>query len=204
METQAPHPLDYAGTRTRSGGRRYFTSVLGVFAVCGIVANAGFVYGTVEALHRAHWAYRDLRRDPRAHIMSREIDPVTIDSLRQPWGLWCAAGALALASTFGLLLAVHLLRSIWQLDRSQESGWRRIARYRKYKPIGVAATAVAFLWFGMANHVFWVKATRHVSVGSGPPLLETIILVICGMLPCWWIERPSGRAEAAADVVPPR
>ena len=162
-----------------------------MLGACGGVANTGFVYLAVGGLHAAHWAYRDLMRDARAY--GREVTPAIIASLREPRALWCAAAAFILASTFGLLLAVHLLRSLWQLDRSPEIGRRGIDRYRRLKPYGAALTAGAWFWYGMEDHEFWVAATRHIPVGSGPPVIETTVFLLCALVPWWWIRRHAER-----------
>jgi hypothetical protein len=198
VDTQTVYELDYAAVRTKSAGRPFFKSILAVMAVCGIAANTWFVYVTVDALHRAHWAYLDLMRDPRAY--GREVSAEMIASLREPYSLWSASGALALASVFGLALAVHLLRSTWLVDRSaSRRGHDGMARYRRCKPIGVALTAAAFFWFGSANLSFWVAATRHYPVGGGPPIIETLMLIAGALLPWWWIGRRPGSKSAVEE-----
>jgi hypothetical protein len=174
--------------------RPTFKAVSALLAALGLVANVGFVYLAIDALHRAHWAYRDLMRSPRAY--GREIAPATIASLQEPRALWVGSGAFILASIFGLALALHLLRSLWQLGRSPERGRAGIAQYRRIKPIGAAATALAFFAFASANHSFWVAATRHVAIGSGPPVIETAILAVCGLLPWWWVGKHCVEPEA--------
>jgi hypothetical protein len=187
LNTQSVQTLDYASGRTRTASRPLFKSVLSLLAIFGAVANLWFIYLTVEAMHRAHWAYRDLMHNPRAH--GRLIEPETIASLQKPWFLWVSSAALILASAFGLLLAIHLIRSLWQISRSPVRGWEGIARYRRCKPLGVAATALAFFCFASANFNFWVAATAHFPIGGGPPVIETAVLVICALLPWWWIGK---------------
>jgi hypothetical protein len=168
-----------------------------LFAAGGILANLAFIALLTQQLHQAHWVYHDLMQNPRAY--GREIDPVTIASLRELRGIWMAFGAFAVASTFGLLLAVNLLIAASLLDRKEASADRRLMLHRRWKPLGVVLTVVALIWAGNENHNYWVTATRHIPVGSGgPPIVSTTILAVCALLPWWWIgKRFSGPAAAA-------
>lgn len=159
-------------------------------AVGGVVANTYFIYLAADAVDEAHWGYFALARNPKA--FGREIAPATIASLRQPLFLWFASTALIISSVFGLMLAIHLVRSVLQMDRAPDTDWRGITRYRRIKPYAIAVTATAFFCFGLAHHAFWVTATRHTPVGSMSPvseLLESALLALCGLIPWWWIGR---------------
>jgi len=185
--------LDYASPRVTRGGRPYSRIVLALFAAVGILANAGFIALLMEQLHRKSWIYHDLMQNPKA--FGREIDPATFASLRDLRPIWIASGAAGVACAFGLLLAVNLLVAASQFDRKPASADRRLARYRRWKPLGIVVTAVALNWAANVNHNYWVAATRHVPVGSGPPIVQTAILVLCALLPWWWVGRRSaGRA----------
>ena len=189
MDTQSLQPLEYASGRTRTTSRPLPKSMLKIAAICGAIANTWFIYLVVEALHRAHWAYRDLMLNSRAY--GRDVEPETIASLQKPWFLWCSSGVFLVASAFGLLLAIHLLRSTWQIRRIPERGWRGIARYRRFKPFGAIATAFGLFYFASASFDFWVTATRHFPIGGRPPVIETAVLLLCGFMPWWWIgKRP--------------
>jgi hypothetical protein len=184
MDSQPPHVLDYAPAPTRSARELRFTWLMTAFAVAGLVVNTLLIQRSIEAVHDAQWAYRQLTQNPRAFF--REIDPVVIASLKEPRDLWVGAGLMSVAAAFGLMLAVLLLRSVWQLHWRMARGDRGMRLYRRLKPFGVIATAIGFFAFGVAHHEFWVAATRHNSLGSGPPFLETVMLALGGLTP-WWL-----------------
>lgn len=191
--TTPPRQLDYASSHTATGGRRLFRTALASFAVAGILANLAFIYFVIVSLHEAHWAYRSLMQNPTAH--NREIDPITIASLRQPWDLWAASEALVLASAVGFLLAIHLLVLVTQISRRPERALVRANQYRRWKPVGATLTAATLYWFLSENSGFWVAATRHLPVGSRPPYLEAGLVAACALIPWWWLRhRSDGRS----------
>ncbi|HEY7087700.1 MAG TPA: hypothetical protein VH518_06390 [Tepidisphaeraceae bacterium] len=196
MDTAIAQPLDYASPRIKRGGRPGFRTALTLFAAGGILANLGFIALLTQQLHQAVWVYHDLMQNPRAY--GREIDAVTIASLRDVRAIWISFGAFGIASMFGLLLAVNLLVAATTIDRNEAGADRRLTQYRRWKPVGIVLTVVASIWAGNVNYDYWVTATRHIPVGSGgPPILSTTILVVCAMLPWWWIgKRFSGEAAA--------
>jgi hypothetical protein len=157
--------------------------------------NLAFIALLTQQLHQAQWVYHDLMQNPRAY--GREIDPTIIASLRDLRPIWIAFGAFGIASAFGLLLAVNLLFAATLLDRSKASAERRLTQYRRWKPVGIILTVVALFWAGSVNHNYWVAATRHIPVGSGPPIIETAVLVLCALLPWWWIGKRFGGQAAA-------
>jgi hypothetical protein len=161
-----------------------------LFAAAGILANLAFIALLTEQLHEAQWVYHDLMQNPRAY--GREIDALTIASLRDLRPIWIAFGALALALMFGLLLAVNLLVAAIRLGRKDALADRRLARYRRWKPLGTLLTVVALLWAGNLDNNYWVAATRHIPLGSHPPIMETTVLVLCALLPWWWIGKRFG------------
>ena len=195
METAIAQPLDYASPRIKRGGRPYFRTVLTLFAAGGIFANLGFIALLTQQLHQSQWVYHDLMQNPRAY--GREIDPVTIASLRDMRPIWTAFGAFGIASAFGLLLAVIMLVAASTMDRNGAAADRRLTQYRRWKPLGIVLTVVTSIWAGNVNSDYWVAATRHIPVGSGgPPIVSTTVLVVCAMLPWWWIGKRSGEAAA--------
>jgi len=195
MDTAVAHHLDYASARVRRGGRPHFRNILRLFAAGGILANLGFIALLTQQLHQAQWVYHDLMQNPRAY--GREIVPATIASLRDIRLMWTAFGVFGIASAFGLLLAVSLLIAACTMDRNGAAADRRLTQYRRWKPLGILLTVVATIWAGNLNYNYWVAATRHIPVGSGgPPIVSTTILVVCAMLPWWWIGKPFGEAAA--------
>lgn len=186
-------PLDYATPALARGVGSNFRPVALLFALFGIAANGALVGLIVPQMHRAAWAHHDLTQNPRAY--GREIAPATIASLRQPLRLWASAGVLIAAAAFGLLLAINLLRAAIQIGRDPGRASHRLRMYVRWKPLGAAATALAFLWFGAENHAFWVAATRHWPVGSSAaPYLPSAILFGCAYLPAWSLRNcPDGR-----------
>jgi len=196
VETAIAQPLDYASPQINRGGRGGFRAALTLFAAGGILANLGFIGLVTQQLHHAQWVYHDLMQNPRAY--GREIDPVTIASLRDVRPFWTSFGAFGVASTFGLMLAVNLLVAASMIDRNAPAAGRRLTKYRRWKPLGIALTTVTSIWAGHVNYHFWVTATRHIPLGSGgPPIVSTTILVVCAVLPWWWIgKRFSGETAA--------
>jgi hypothetical protein len=195
VETAIAQPLDYASPRIKRGGRPGFRTALTLFAAGGILANLGFIALLTQQLHLALWIYHDLMQNPRAY--GREIDPAIIASLRDTRPLWIAFGAFFVAAAFGLMLAGNLLVAATVLDRNETSGDRRLIRYRRWKPAGIAITVITLFWVDNVNSNYWVAATRHIPVGSGPPIITAAVLVLCAMLPWWWIgKRFSGEAAA--------
>jgi hypothetical protein len=138
-------------------------------------------------MHRAAWAHHDLVRDPRAY--GREIAPATIAAIRRPVRLWASAALLIAAAAFGLLLAINLMCAAIQMGRDAARASYRLRAYSRLKPLGAAATALAFFWFGAEDHGFWVAATRHWPLGSSAaPYLNSAILFGCAWLPAWWVR----------------
>ena len=132
-------------------------------------------------------------QNPRAY--GREIAPATIATLRRPVRLWASAGLLVAAAAFGLLLAINLLCAAVRTGSDPTGGSARLRTYARWKPVGAAATAAAFLWFGAESHAFWVAATRHWPVGnSAAPFLSSAVLFGCAWLPAWWVRRYTGAA----------
>jgi hypothetical protein len=195
VDTAIAQPLDYASPRIKRGGRPGFRAALALFAAGGILANLGFIAVLTQQLHQALWIYHDLMQNPRAY--GREIDPAIIASLRDTRPLWIAFGAFFIAAAFGLMLAANLLVAATVLDRNEASGDRRLMRYRRWKPAGIAITVVALFWADNVNSNYWVAATRHIPIGSGPPIITAAVLVLCALLPWWWIGKRFG-GEAAA------
>lgn len=196
MDTVVARHLDYASPRVTRGGRPYFRTLLVLFGAGGIFVNLAFIALLTQQLHQAQWVYHDLMQNPRAY--GREIDSVTIASLRDLRTIWIAFCAFGIASAFGLLLAVELLVAASLIDRRPASADRRLTHYRRWKPPGIVFTVVALLWAGNVIHHYWVAATRHIPVGSGPPVIETAVLVLCASLPWWWIGKRFGGQAAAA------
>ena len=187
MSHDLTHSLAYAPPAVRAGGVSWFRGTAIAFALLGAVANTGFVYLTVVSLHQAHWAYRDLRRDPRAYM--REVAPATIATLRQPVRLWASHAAFMAAAALGLLLAVDLLIAAVRMKRDPAETLRRLERYARWKGPAAAAMAAAFFWSATEQHAFWVAATRHIPVGSGPPVFSTALLLACALLPLWRVRQ---------------
>ena len=191
MSARALQPLDYA-TLAR-GVASHFRPLAHLFALLGIAANIGLVWLIVPQMNRAAWAHHDLMQNPRAY--GREIAPATIATLRQPVRLWASAALLITAAAFGLLLAINLMCAAIQMGRDATREPHRLRAYARFKPVGAAATALSFLWFGAENHSFWVAATRHWPVGSSEaPYLSTAILFGCAWLPAWWARKYGGAA----------
>jgi hypothetical protein len=195
VETAITRPLDYASSRIKRGGRPSSRTALTLFAAGGILANLAFIALLTQQLHQARWVYHDLTQNPRTY--GREIDPITIASLQDVRTISMAFAASGLASAFGVLLAVSLLVAASRLDRNGAAADRRLMQYRRWKPLGIVLTVVALFWAGNENHNHWVAATRHTPVGSGPPIIETTVLVLCGLLPWWWIGKRFGGPAAA-------
>ncbi|MGB7160966.1 MAG: hypothetical protein WBD40_23095 [Tepidisphaeraceae bacterium] len=191
-----PRTLDYASPATRAKGAMPFRLAAGFFALGGIAFNTGAIWLIVLSCHRASWVYRDLLRDPRAY--GREIAPMWIAELRFPVQFWIAHGALTLSLAFGLLLAIHLLAAAVCARRTPDETLRRLNEYRRWKPVGAIATVATGFWASSESHTFWVIATRHHPVGSGPPLVSSAILLLCAMLAFWW-ARSAVREQGYAD-----
>lgn len=185
LHSEALHHLDYKSPGVIHGGRLLFRTTLALFAALGILANLGLIGLLTQQLHQIHWIHHDLMQNPRAY--GREIDPLTIASLRDRRELWAASGAFGLGLAFGLLLAVHLLVAAVSLARSDGAGVRRLSQYRRWKPLGVVLTVVTYIWAGNENDIYWAAATRHIPLGSGPPIIETAVLVACAMIPWCWL-----------------
>src|SRR4051794_10181380 len=96
LETPTVQRLDYASPR---GGRRFFCTVLSLFAVGGILTNLAFIAMFTQQLHQAQWVYHDLVQDPRAY--GREIDPAIIAWLRDLRPIWTSFVAFGIALAFG-------------------------------------------------------------------------------------------------------
>src|SRR5688500_12206453 len=154
--TAAQH-LDYASPSVAPAGRLYFRTMLGLFAVGGIIANLALIALTAQRLHQAQWVYHDLMQNPRAY--GREIDPEVIESLRDLLVIRAAFVALVISSALGLLLAVSLLVAAVLLDRKEASARQRLTWYRRWKPAGIVLTVVTLFWADSANHNYWVAAT---------------------------------------------
>jgi len=176
------------------GGDPYFRITLALLAVVGILANLAFIALATQQLHQAHWVYHDLMQNPRAY--GREIDPVIIATFRDLRPIWIAFAAFRIASSLGLLLAVNLLIAACLMDRKEASAAGRLAQYRRWKPLGTVLTVVTFLWAANVSHNYWVAATRHIPVGSGPPIIQTALLVMCALLPWWFIGKRLGGQAA--------
>ncbi len=187
MGTRAAQPLDYATSAAQTYRRPALRSLLALSAIGGIVANLAFITLLTIQLHRSSWVDHELRQNPRAY--GREIDPITIASLSDRRTLYAAFAAFALASAFGCLLAVNLLVSMVLVGKRYDSVIHRLAEYRRWKPLGVLLTAAAFFWAFTANFNYWVEATAHFPIGSGPPIIETALLLLCGMLPWSWVGK---------------
>src|SRR4051795_4335861 len=129
VETAIAQPLDYASPRIKRGGRPGFRTELTLFAAGGILANLGFIALLTQQLHEAQWVYHDLMQNPRAY--GREIDPVTIASLRDHSSQSIALGAFGIALLFGCLLAIHLLAAVCLPHRKQSSTMQRLSTYRR-------------------------------------------------------------------------
>jgi hypothetical protein len=195
VETAIAQPFDYASPRVKRGGRPGFRTALTLFAIGGIFANLWFIALLTQQLHQALWIYHDLMQNPRAY--GREIDPAIIASLRDTRPLWIAFAAFGIAAAFGLMLAVNLLVAATILDRNEMSGDWRLMRYRRWKPVGTVVTVVALFWVDNVNSNYWVAATRHIPIGSGPPIITAAVLALCALLPWWWIGKRFGGLAAA-------
>lgn len=178
--------LDYASPQTKGDSLRVVIDFF-VSAAVGFAVNLGFIALSIWSLHRSAWAYHDLTQNP--HAYGRDVAPRTIALLRQPFTLWISELVFALAAAFGALLALHLFIAALQRHSRPDQSLRRFQEYRFWKPIGTFMTAAAFYWSTTEDNHFWNAATRHIPIGSGPPVLSTIMLIICGLLPAWWISR---------------
>lgn len=187
------HRLDYASPSANRWGTPLFRTTLVIFATLGILTNLTIIYGVVSSLHRNARVYDDLTLNPRAY--GRLIDPETIAWLGENDSLGLAELALLVAAAFGTLLAVQLMATVVLLDGRPDSQ-RRLEQYRRWKSIGAVLTAVAFLWSGTRQHYFWVAATNHVAIGSGPPVFTTVLLFGCALLPRWWIGKGQGSTRS--------
>jgi len=182
----AASTLDYASPQTKGDSLRIVIDLF-VFAAIGFAANLGFIALSIWVLHRSAWAYHDLTQNP--HAYGRDVGPTTIALLRRPLTLWISVLVFALAAAFGALLARHLFIAAIQRHSRSAQSLRRFQEYRFWKPIGTFVTAAAFYWSTAEDNHFWNAATRHIPIGSGPPVLSTIMLIICGLLPAWWVSR---------------
>jgi hypothetical protein len=187
MSQSAIHQLNYAAPRTSNVKPWHFWTGSAVLAFFGIVANLAFIIMTTGNLHRASWVRGELMQNPRAY--GREIDRATIQKLREPTGVWVAGCAFGGAAAFGVLLATELMMAAIQARWKPDSSYRRLQNYRRWKPAGTALTVLTFFWTGCQMHAFWCTASRHVPVGSGPPYLVTLLLLVCAMLPIIWTSQ---------------
>jgi hypothetical protein len=190
QQSTSIQPLDYAPPRSVN---HFGVSVtlLVLFGACGLAMNLLFVTFTMQGLHRAHWVHHDLMQNPRAY--GREIAPQTIATLRRPYALWASHGGMIVASSFGMLLAINLLVCAAQVRRRFAQSVHRIQWYIARKAIGAAITSAVYFWSGSASWEFWVAATRHIPLGSGPPLISTALLLLCALIPWWWAKRAALR-----------
>jgi hypothetical protein len=178
--------IDYASPQTKGEFRRIVTDFL-LIGGLAFVVNVGFIALSIWELHRSTWVYQDLMHNRRGY--GREIAPETIASLRHPYGVWISESLSALATGFGALLALHLITAARLLLSNPNESVHRFRQYRFWKPIGTFLTAAAFFWASTEDSGFWIAATRHVPVGSWPPILPTLLFVICGLVPVWWVHR---------------
>lgn len=183
--------LPYASPSTRSGGVRFFRTVLVVCAVLGLVANGGMVVLALRSMQRAGEGYEQLVQNSRA--FGREVNAATIASLKDPVGLTICNGLMVLAAMLGAGLAVHLLIFVRQIGRWPDELATRMRFYRRWKPYAAGFTGLAFFCARVADDWFWVAATRHHPVGSGPPFVATAVLVFGGMFAWWWMGKGEGR-----------
>ncbi|MDQ3440953.1 MAG: hypothetical protein M3478_11460 [Planctomycetota bacterium] len=200
MARALPPTLDYAAAATAGIGRIHFALGACFFGLLGLAANAALIALVVSSLQQTAEAHPALLRNPRA--FGREIDPTTIAALRQPVGLWVADAALILAATFGLLLAMCLIAAAVHARRDPSAAARYVERYTRWKPVAAAATAITLFWSDCATQSFWNMASRHISVGSGPPFVATAIIFLCAMVPHWWVRSASRDASVAHATYP--
>jgi hypothetical protein len=166
--------------------------LLSVWAAIGILVNAFLVDIVVQELGRARSAAAELLHDHRA--FGHVVPPATVMRLQEPFLLWFAGGALSVAAIFGIYFAVELLISMLMYSSRSQRCSHKLDRYSRFKPWGAVATGVTFFLFFGLYWKFWVDATQHVPVGSGPPWIEAITIIGLAQVPCWllWRTRSTG------------
>ena len=151
------------------------------------VFNVGLIGLSVWEFNRSSWVYHDLMHNRRA--FGREIAPEVIVSLRHPYRVWISESVAAVAAGFGALLALNLFIAAKSLRSNSIGARRRFRQYRFWKPLGTLFTAAALYWSATEDSTFWIAATSHIPLGSGPPILSTAMLIVCGIVPVWWLRR---------------
>ena len=193
MTSRIVHRLDYASPGAERGVSSLLRDGLGFSAAIGLLFNFGFIYLYIYSTYPARWAYQDLMQNPKAY--GREIAPAIIASLRDPYGLWLSTGAAIVGLAFGMLLALHLLVAVVQMDRRPEASLRRMRQYERWKPIGALITVAALCWAGTESTDFWTRATRHHALGSDELTgIWAVLIAACALEP-WWLVRKALRAE---------
>ena len=166
-----------------------------MFAVFGIAANIALMAMAISNAHDVHIAYRYLQKDPQYYSRPWRVAPAP----RRPVQLLAAQAALMMSTAFGLLLAIDLLTATAWLSRRPLESRRRLNRYIKWKTMGALATGLLFLWAGTEHYFFWVRATQHATVGTGPPVMLAALVLTGAIVPQRWIQR--GLAELPAVTV---
>jgi hypothetical protein len=180
------HVLEYAPPIT-VGRLPLFRTFLALCAACGIVANLRLITESVGWLRFGSRAYRDLSVNPKAY--GRLIEPETIASLRAPYWLWAANGITVLAALVGIFLALYVLSSLIRLRSAPGAAVCQMLRYRRWKLAAALGTLVAATCAGFANYSLEGTATRHISVGTWPPMAWPLILFVGALVPQWWIGK---------------
>jgi hypothetical protein len=185
--------LDYVPPDALGTGSLRFRLVAVLLALAGVALNIGLIAVAVSGSFSASRAHRDLMLNPSAH--GRQVDPETIASLRRPVRLWVSQLAMVAAAAVGLLLALRLLTAVPRLRRDPVGSEQVLENYARWQNVAALAAGVAFFWCGIETQAFWEAATRHIPVGSGPPVLGTAVLVAFELAPQWWVRRALARRD---------
>ena len=183
QQDRSLHPLDYA----RASSNLAMLTPIGIlYAILGIFANIGLILLSIRNVCKAQEAYSILLANPQYY--GRLISLATVAELRTPVRLWIASSLLIAASAFGLLLAIHLVLTVAR-ERTAQGFLPASGFYARWKLLGASLTATTFFWATFENDQFWMTATRHIPVGSAPPIFSSIVLLLGAILPAVWIRR---------------
>lgn len=172
-----------------------FRTVSVMFALFGIAVNIALMATAISNAYDAHGAHQNLQKDAQYYSRPRRVAPAP----RRPVRLWAAQAALMMSAGFGFLLAIDLLTATAWLGRKPLESRRGLERYIKWKAVGALATGLLFLWAGTEHYFFWVTATQHAAVGSGPPAMLAALMLTGAILPQRWVQR--GLTELPAVTV---
>ena len=187
METQQMPVLAYAPPKPLKT-LPWFRPVAFIFALSGLAFNLWSIHDIIWSLEDTRGVYDRLMADHRS--FGREVALDIIARLEFPWWHWLSHGALAIASIFGMLLALHLLIALCLWKRNIDKTARYLKDYARFKLAAAIVTTICYFWARSADSLFWTYATRHTSIGSSEMIIiSTAMLAVGGVISWWWVAR---------------